>query len=413
MKIPGDHHFSLVSTPEAQNDFSASCMMDSLFLTAFKARQKALTYEIVCSLGMKRPLYGFRYFPLIDDPSGRIEQWKISISDDGQTWHDYAEGEFQATFHSFWPHPDEHYVPILFQKMVSTAFVKLSVLSTNDGALTISDLNWITDITDADVMACSFASFKGHRMATSVHLRYQMPPSRRFYNEMTIQKSAPESYFMACGFTGGYFGLQELKNKKKVLIFSVWDLPEEREGEALLEHLQTRCEFKIPEVRIGRFGGEGTGGQSFMDVDWKIGETYRFMVECEPLADQRIAFSAYFFDPEVGHWQKLITFSTPLQTQPYFTSYYSFVEDFKRNWRSSTLTRAARFSNAHIHEGEQWIPCTEMVFTKDINPNCNVDCLSVRKGITLKTGGDIFNKHIPLYQPFTQPLSKIEPPEID
>ena len=29
-------------------------------------------------------------------------------------------------------------------------------------------------------------------------------------------------------------------------------------------------------------GGEGTGGQSFHDFDWKAGDTYRFLVTCEP-----------------------------------------------------------------------------------------------------------------------------------
>ncbi len=44
-----------------------------------------------------------------------------------------------------------------------------------------------------------------------------------FTNEITIQESAVGSYFMVCGWDKGYFGLQELGNGKKLLIFSVWD----------------------------------------------------------------------------------------------------------------------------------------------------------------------------------------------
>ena len=32
----------------------------------------------------------------------------------------------------------------------------------------------------------------------------------RFYNQITVEESAPYSYFMAGGFAGGYFGIQEL-----------------------------------------------------------------------------------------------------------------------------------------------------------------------------------------------------------
>jgi hypothetical protein len=31
-----------------------------------------------------------------------------------------------------------------------------------------------------------------------------------FYNELTVERSTPGSYFMACGFTGGYLGIQDL-----------------------------------------------------------------------------------------------------------------------------------------------------------------------------------------------------------
>src|SRR5689334_8978105 len=61
------------------------------------------------------------------------------------------------------------------------------------------------------------------RAARSVHLGYQAPESNVFYNELTVEKSTPGSYFMACGFQHGYFGIQELGNSKKVVIFSVWD----------------------------------------------------------------------------------------------------------------------------------------------------------------------------------------------
>ena len=49
------------------------------------------------------------------------------------------------------------------------------------------------------------------------------PEADAFYNELTVERSVPGSYFMACGFRHGYFGIQELPRGRKVVLFSVWD----------------------------------------------------------------------------------------------------------------------------------------------------------------------------------------------
>ena len=61
------------------------------------------------------------------------------------------------------------------------------------------------------------------RAARSVHLGYAGPKADLFYNELTVEKSVPGSYFMACGFRHGYFGIQEQGQGRKVVLFSVWD----------------------------------------------------------------------------------------------------------------------------------------------------------------------------------------------
>src|SRR5687767_6016311 len=61
------------------------------------------------------------------------------------------------------------------------------------------------------------------RAARSVHLGWQGPGGDLFYNEMAVEKSVPGSYFMAVGWNTGYFGIQEITPKNKVVIFSVWD----------------------------------------------------------------------------------------------------------------------------------------------------------------------------------------------
>ena len=43
----------------------------------------------------------------------------------------------------------------------------------------------------------------------SVHLFYPAPDSIAFYNEVTVEKSEPGTYFMVNGFSMGYFGIQD------------------------------------------------------------------------------------------------------------------------------------------------------------------------------------------------------------
>src|SRR5437879_3055372 len=59
--------------------------------------------------------------------------------------------------------------------------------------------------------------------ARSVHLHYPAPAADAFYNELTVEKSVPGCYFMACGFGNGYFGIQEQSRGGKAVLFSVWD----------------------------------------------------------------------------------------------------------------------------------------------------------------------------------------------
>ena len=84
------------------------------------------------------------------------------------------------------------------------------------------------------------------RAARSVHLFYTAAEADWFYNELTVEQSTPGTYFMACGFSHGYFGMQELTNGKKVVLFSVWDpeirtIPRARCSSARRKSAAIRC----------------------------------------------------------------------------------------------------------------------------------------------------------------------------
>lgn len=220
----------------------------------------------------------------------------------------------------------------------------------------------------------------------SVHLQYSLPESTAFYNEITVRSSAEGTYFMVCGWNKGYFGIQELGNGKKLLIFSVWD-SNQNNPNAVDDDLRTKLIHKDPNTRVGRFGGEGTGGQSFYDLDWKIGETYRFMVTSK-VDGKRTIYSGYFFHPEQNKWIHMVSFST-ITGSANLRGFYSFVEDFKRNKVSTTLARKAHFGNGWVNTiKEGWLPVNKAIFTADANPVLNIDAGVENGRFYLATGGN-------------------------
>jgi len=150
------------------------------------------------------------------------------------------------------------------------------------------------------------------RAARSVHLGYPSPEGVLFYNEMVITQSVNGSYFMACGWNTGYFGLQQLSNEtNKVAIFSVWDPTKGNDPKAVKTEERVENLFAGEGVRIKRFGGEGTGGQCMMPFAWQIGETNRFAVQAEVVED-KTSYTAWLFDPRARAWKRLATFRRPL-----------------------------------------------------------------------------------------------------
>ncbi|MCC2672723.1 MAG: hypothetical protein K0Q72_5195 [Armatimonadetes bacterium] len=226
------------------------------------------------------------------------------------------------------------------------------------------------------------------RAARSVHLSYPAPDSSLFYNEVTVDESVPGSYFCAAGFAHGYFGMQELGNGKKVVIFSIWEPGKQDDPNAVPADRRVELLAKGPGVRDGRFGGEGTGGQSFYDYAWKTGETCRFLVRAVP-EGQKTTFSAYFYVNPEKRWQHMATFRT-LTSGSYLKGYYSFVEDFRRDGKSFTQRRSARYGNGWVQTvAGDWQALTRARFTGDSTTLTeNIDA-GVKDGrFYLVTGGE-------------------------
>jgi hypothetical protein len=240
----------------------------------------------------------------------------------------------------------------------------------------------------------------------SVHLGYPAPEGVAFYTEMAVEKSAPGTYFMAAGWSKGYFGIQELANGKKLGLFSVWDPTAGDDPKKVDASRRVKTLHKGEGVRVRRFGGEGTGGQSFFDYDWKVGTTYRFLVTARPDGDRRTAYGGYFYLPEKKQWKHLVSFST-ITGGVLLKGYHSFVEDFRRNRVSATKQRRATFANGWVKSAKgDWVPLDRARFTADSNPVLNIDAGAAHGRFFLATGGDTQNRTTKLRETISRDRQK-------
>jgi len=207
------------------------------------------------------------------------------------------------------------------------------------------------------------------RRGPSVHLNYQLPENadniRYFYNEVTVPENndVMGSYFMACGFGQGYFGMQVNSPTERRILFSVWspfqtDNPEEIPEEDRIVLLK-----KGEDVYTGEFGNEGSGGQSFLRYNWKAGNTYRFLLKGVPTGNGETDFTAWFFAPEENEWRLIASFRRP-KTDTYLTRLHSFLENFIPY--TGNLERKGYYSNQWFYDASnQWTEITKVKFTAD------------------------------------------------
>jgi hypothetical protein len=207
-------------------------------------------------------------------------------------------------------------------------------------------------------------NLKPSRGAPSVHLWYPVPADAQvewFYNEVTVKTDPLWSYYMACGFHRGYFGIQVNSPTERRIIFSVWD-----SGKEPTDRGKVAAEDRVQLVAKGSgvfsdsFGNEGTGGHSHLVYPWQTGKTCRFLVAARP-EGTRTVYSGYFFFPEKRQWGLIASFSAP-KDGGYLRGLYSFNEDF--NGANGQQRRLAEFGNQWIKTAEgHWLPLTTARFT--------------------------------------------------
>jgi len=256
------------------------------------------------------------------------------------------------------------------------------------------------------------------RRGPSVHLNYQVPENINaewYYNEVTVPKNEDKigSYFMANGFGEGYFGIQVNSETERRILFSVWSPFNTDDPNSIPDSHKIKMLKKGENVHTGEFGSEGSGGQSYMQYNWKSGTTYKFLLRGIPEGNNSTTYTAYFYATELQKWLLIASFSRP-QTSNYLKRFHSFLENFVPE--QGDLSRRVLFNNQWIcDEKGNWSEINSARFTTD-NTGAKEYRMDFAGGLEkdsfyLKDGG-FFNNYTTPKTTFTRSLTN-KKPEID
>tara|TARA_B110000881_G_C18601971_1_gene536071 strand:- start:375 stop:1619 length:1245 start_codon:yes stop_codon:yes gene_type:complete len=222
-------------------------------------------------------------------------------------------------------------------------------------------------ILDGPAMTKAHFNLKPRRNSASVHLSYPIERGEEvsaFYCEMTGVEEPLWTYYMACGWHRGYFGMQVNSLTERRIIFSVWDSG----GEAIDRNKVGQKDRvtlieKGEGVNSGSFGNEGTGGHSHLKYPWKTGEKQRFLVTAEPIDPTHTIFAGYYFHPEKKKWMLISSWKAPKEGKR-LRGLYSFSENF--SGRNGHLLRKALYGNQWIRTAKgEWKEITTAKFSHD------------------------------------------------
>jgi hypothetical protein len=226
------------------------------------------------------------------------------------------------------------------------------------------------------------------RRGASVHFFYTLPQSNveYFYNEILVtpENAVNSTYYMMNGFSEGYMGIQQTGSGERKILFSVWSPYTTDNPGDIPEEYRVKLLRKGANVTISDFGGEGSGGQSWLNYSWSPGTTYKALVGIKPDGTGSTIYTAYFYAD--GEWKLIASFSRP-KTSTYYTGAYSFLENFDPT--QSYKKRSVCYKNqwARLASGT-WKEVTEAKFSCD-----NTGQLGLRYDIygETNTGSNGFN----------------------
>ncbi len=295
--------------------------------------------------------------------------------------------------------------------VTSTGYVKVDLQGVSKTGGYFGDVSNIiisgTATANNVVYANDASNYYWSRRGPSVHLNYTIPSGTTaewFYNEVTVPTGQDQvgSYFMSNGFNGGYFGIQVNSATERRVLFSIWD---PSVGKTTLVRKGTN-------VVDNTFGGEGTGGQSYLVFNWQAGTTYKFLTHVLPDGAGGTDFSSWIYTPETSSWRFIATWKQP-NTTTYLGGLYSFLENFTDT--NGYLGRSGQYSNSWIRSTSGvWTELTSAKFTADATAT-NDQRRDYAGGVDSSTGrfflqnGGFFSNYVNYNTTFTRTATGVAP----
>lgn len=252
---------------------------------------------------------------------------------------------------------------------------------------------------DGPALGEAHFNFKERRNAASVHLAYPTPRGTNvaaFYCEVTAVEDPVTTFYMACGWHRGYFGMQVNSPMERRIIFSVWDSGgEAADRNKVGDENRVKLTGQGEDVYTGDFGNEGTGGHSHLKYLWKTSEPQRFIVTAQPTNETFTIFSGYYFHPDKQTWMLISSWRAPKEGG-WLRGLHSFSENF---WGSNGhVRRKAFYGNQWIRtDTGEWIELTAATFSHD--PTGRSDRLDRFMGVE---NGQFFLSHGGFVEGFTK-----------
>jgi len=295
-----------------------------------------------------------------------------------------------------------------------TGYERFTLESLNPAGQSCGNIDAL--IVSGPAAADAHFNLKPRRNAASVHLVYPTPGLTNidaFYCEVTAVEDPIWTYYMACGWHRGYFGMQVNSPTERRIIFSVWDSGNEAVDRNKVDaENRVRLVARGEGVYAGDFGNEGTGGHSHLKFMWKTGERQRFYVTAKPAEPGHVIFSGYYFRPDKRQWMLISSWNAPKE-RGFLRGLYSFSENF--GGANGHLLRKALFGNQWVHTAAgQWVELTTASFSHDPTGRTNrLDrFMGVEQGQFFLSQGGFVPGFTPFGKRFTRPAVGKPPADI-
>ena len=292
-------------------------------------------------------------------------------------------------------------------------YQKFALESLNESGQPFGDLDGL--VLDGVNTNTAHFNLQPRRNAASVHLAYPSPKGTNvaaFYCEMTGVEDPVATYYMACGWHRGYFGMQVNSKTERRIIFSVWDSGGEAvDRNKVADTNRVTLIAKGERVSSGDFGNEGTGGHSHLVYPWKTGEKQRFLVTAQPTNGTFTVYSGYWFHPDQKKWMLISSWRAP-KDGSWLRGLYSFSENFGGS--NGHLQRKALYGNQWIRTDRgDWLEVTTASFSHDrTGKSDRLDrFMGVEHGEFFLSQGGFVPGFTKFGEPFTRPASG-QPPAI-